>query len=447
MIDTVTCRPAPRLDEGDRDPPVLRLVYSPEFGVVRHRVYPLLVGDNFLGRSPEDPDAIAIPEDVRLSRHHAVVVVKATRDQEYRLIVRDLNSKNGTFVNRQRVERADTPLEVGDVLRAGDSFLVVAAAARGDQALPSLVGDSAAAAALRLGLHRLAPTKATVLLLGETGTGKEIAARALHDGSGRKGAFVDVNCAAVPTELGESLFFGTLRGAFTGASLASPGYFREADRGTLFLDEVGELPLALQAKLLRALETRTITPVGGARAEPVDVRVVAATNRDLLAEVSQGRFREDLYARLEDEVVRLPPLRHRREDIMPLFLCGAGPGKLQAGLRAELVEALLHHDYPRNVRELMKLAQHFGRAGAAHELLTRLCPSAAAPASAGAAAERKRVPPLVRPTREELEALLQKHAGVVQHSAEEYRCSARQLSRWIEEDGLDPASFRLARRR
>jgi len=444
MLQTVTRRPARRTDEKDRSPPVLRLVYCPTRGIVSDAVFSLLVGDNPLGREADDPDGIANPADLSLSRRHAVLTLKAPRTGAYNLTVRDLDSKNGTFVNQAKAEDAAISLQIGDVLRAGDSFFVVATAPVADAVIPTLIGVSAQAADLRDRLHRLAALPGNVLLLGETGTGKEVAAHALHDHSGRKGKFVDVNCGAVPAALAESLFFGQLAGAYTDAK-ASVGYFREAQRGTLFLDEVGELPLALQAKLLRALEQRTILPVGASQAEPVDVRVVAATNRELLSDVTAGRFREDLYARLEDEVVRLPPLRFRREDILPLFLCGHGrvpPPKLDA----ELVDALLHYDYPRNVRELVKIAAHLRTAGADQELWNRLRsvpPAASRPAASEP--ERKRTP-LVRPSRAALEDLLRKHAGVIQYAAEELGCSARHLSRWFEETGVDVTEFRPRRR-
>lgn len=196
MLQTVTRRPARRSDEKDRKPPVLRLVYCPPLSIVRDRVYPLLVGDNPLGREPDDPDGIAIPEDTALSRKQAVLTVKAPRLGEYNLTVSDLDSKNGTFVNQARVKGEAVSLEVGDVLRAGDSFFVLALAQAADVAIPALVGDSAQAAALRVRLHRLAALSSNVLLLGETGTGKEVAAHALHNHSGRKGKFIDVNCGA-----------------------------------------------------------------------------------------------------------------------------------------------------------------------------------------------------------------------------------------------------------
>ena len=181
-----------------------------------------------------------------------------------------------------------------------------------------LVGSSAAMREVQKSIGMLADSDATVLLLGETGTGKEVVARAIHR-HGRRGraSFVPVNCAAIPSELLESLLFGHVRGAFTGAVTDRPGSFREAQGGTLFLDEIGDMDLAMQAKLLRVLQERVVTPVGG-RAVPIDVRVIAATHRDLLQAVQEGKFREDLYYRLGVVPVSLPPLRDRLADIIPL---------------------------------------------------------------------------------------------------------------------------------
>ena len=231
---------------------------------------------------------------------------------------------------------------------------------RGGVGVDAIVGGSEAVQAVLRQVRKVAAQKTTVLVGGESGTGKELVARAIHDLSPRAGLpFVAVNCGAIPGELLESELFGHARGAFTDAVRAKKGLALEADGGTLFLDELGELPLPLQVKLLRFLQEGEVRPVGENRAVQVDVRVVAATARDLGAAVKAGQFREDLYWRLAVLEVRLPPLRERPEDVEPLarhFLARFAPLRPElAGLRftPEALEALRAHRWPGNVRELM----------------------------------------------------------------------------------------------
>ena len=202
---------------------------------------------------------------------------------------------------------------------------------------------------------RVAATDATVLVTGESGTGKELVARRIHVRSARaEGPFVAVNCAAIPGELLESELFGHARGAFTGAVKDRPGRFRQADRGTLFLDEVSEIPTALQGKLLRALQEKAVDAVGADAPVPVDARIVAATNRDLSARIRDGTFREDLFYRLNVVELPVPPLRERPEDIPPLvlsFLAGLAPGR-DIAIPPAVMEALVRRPWPGNVREL-----------------------------------------------------------------------------------------------
>ena len=214
---------------------------------------------------------------------------------------------------------------------------------------------------LRL-LERVAPTGVTVLIWGESGTGKELVARRLHTLSGRKGPFVAVNCSAIPEGLMESELFGHVKGSFTGAVSDKPGLFEEAQKGTLFLDEVGELPLPLQPKLLRALQEGKEKRVGGNREIAVDVRIVSATNKELQTEVRESRFREDLYYRLNVVALEIPPLRERREDIPFLayhFLrkYSQSFGRAFQGFDREALAALEGYDYPGNVRELENLVE------------------------------------------------------------------------------------------
>jgi two-component system NtrC family response regulator len=224
-----------------------------------------------------------------------------------------------------------------------------------------LVGSSPAMRQVHKRIGLAAASAAPVLVLGETGTGKDLVARALHRHSARAGGpFVAVNCAAIPPELLESELFGHVRGAFTGAAADRPGCFRAADRGVLLLDEIGDMALPVQAKILRALQQGEVTPVGSDRTVRVDVRVVAATHRDLAAAVRDGRFREDLYYRLDVLSIRVPPLRERLADIVPLaehFLRRAAGGATPKALSAGAAQALLQHRWPGNARELRNLME------------------------------------------------------------------------------------------
>ncbi len=209
-------------------------------------------------------------------------------------------------------------------------------------------------------VEKVAPSDATVLLLGESGTGKEVLAQGLHDASRRKGRFVAINCAAIPETLLESELFGYEKGAFTGATKATIGKIETANGGTLMLDEIGDLPMPLQAKLLRFLQERVIERVGGRQEIPIDVRVVGATHQDLKARIADGRFREDLYYRLAEIVVEIPPLRERLGD--PVLLSHAFARKFATDMRRpvptlsdDAVRALESHRWPGNVRELQNM--------------------------------------------------------------------------------------------
>jgi two-component system response regulator HydG len=254
--------------------------------------------------------------------------------------------------------------ERGERLRARLQRSAFAAGETSKYRFEGILGESAA---LRSALERAArviprPT-VTILLTGETGTGKELVARAVHyNGPRREAPFVDVNCAAIPEHLLESELFGHEKGAFTDARAAKPGLFELANGGTLFLDEVGHLALPLQGKLLRALEERTVRRVGGTRSIAIDVRVIAATHVDLAAAVRRGEFREDLYYRLNVVPIELPPLRARREDVVPLarhFLArfAAEYGLPTPALSPAAARALEARDWPGNVRELRNLME------------------------------------------------------------------------------------------
>jgi two-component system, NtrC family, response regulator HydG len=285
--------------------------------------------------------------------------LKVTRKDALFHVV-DAHSTNGTFLGPARIFDVEVPLPT--TLRVGETELVLEAAsatgsaAKKDTAFHGILGQDAGMRQLIELIQRVAPSSAAVAILGESGTGKELVARALHACSGRASApLIPVNCAAISKELIESELFGHEKGSFTGATNARKGAFEEADGGTLFLDEIGELPLDLQAKLLRALESGEIKRVGASRPMNVDVRVVAATNRDLLAASREGKFREDLYYRLCVIPLHLPPLRSRRGDVLALaehFVRTFAPKGQAVRLTPAALERLQAHGWPGNVREL-----------------------------------------------------------------------------------------------
>lgn len=221
-----------------------------------------------------------------------------------------------------------------------------------------IVGKSQVMQTLFHDASRLAKSDAPILILGESGTGKELLARAIHQESPRHDQpFVPINCASIPADLMESEFFGHVKGAFTGANEARKGLFQSAQGGSLFLDEIGEMPINLQAKLLRALQEKTVRPVGGEREEPVDVRIIAATHRNLEKEIEQENFRSDLFYRLETFSLRIPPLRERGTDIEHLVFAlidkhAEAQGKQIEQIEPEALNNLLNYAYPGNVREL-----------------------------------------------------------------------------------------------
>lgn len=228
---------------------------------------------------------------------------------------------------------------------------------------PQIVGSSDAMRRIAAQIDRVAPTESRVCILGETGTGKELVARTLHERSNRRnGPFVTLNCAAVPAELIESELFGHEKGAFTGAAARHIGKFEQANRGTLFLDEIGDMPLAMQAKLLRVLEQNEVERVGGTKPIPVDVRVIVATHRDLSRMVEDGKFRQDLFHRIYVFPLVLPPLRDRREDVPPLIehfarLVSAQNGWKPVVFSEEAIVRLEMYDWPGNIRELRNVVE------------------------------------------------------------------------------------------
>jgi DNA-binding NtrC family response regulator len=317
----------------------------------------LEAGEAVLGRD-KDCDLVLLDESV--SRHHARLVATSAG-----ILVEDMGSTNGITYLGKRFGRAT--LEVGARLGVG-SCTIDLLPLPDSEAMPlstkesygDLVGSSLPMRRLYASLELLEKSDAPVLVEGETGTGKELVARALHENGRRKGKpFVLIDCGNVPSYLMESELFGHRKGSFTGAVADRAGAFEAANTGTVFLDELGELPLELQPKLLRVLETGQVKRVGDVQHLPVDVRVIAATKRDLAHEVAENRFREDLFYRVAVVQLHLPPLRDRREDIPTLaqHLAVQISGGEVRTLPREAEEFFMHHDWPGNVRELRNVIQ------------------------------------------------------------------------------------------
>jgi two-component system, NtrC family, response regulator GlrR len=308
--------------------------------------------------------------DRAVSRLHAEL-----DPQESGLWVRDLGSLNGTFINGVRIKNGCIP--EGGTLKLGGTDLLTTYAPDPvkvelwpEPQFGPMVGPSLVMRELFARLARMARSDAPVLLMGETGTGKELAAQALHEHSSRAdGPFITVDCGALPETLLESELFGHDKGAFTGANRARPGAIESAQGGTVFLDEIGELPLSLQPKLLRAVEARTVRRLGETHHRPVDVRFIAATNRDLKLMVASRAFREDLYFRLAVLPVWIPPLRERRQDI-PALVDRLLPRGASLEVTPTLLRELTDRPWLGNVRELRNALERlavFGREGAGPE--------------------------------------------------------------------------------
>ncbi len=379
----------------------------------------------------------------------------------------DAGSKNGTIVNgaiakKQRLGDRDV-IELGRTLilfrcgHRGEGGAGAGADQRADlpaDALtppaPSLATFSRTLSRQLDGLSRLATATLPLLVLGETGTGKEVVARAAHTLSGRSGPFLAVNCGSLPATLVESELFGYKKGAFSGATDDRPGLVRAADGGTLFLDEIGDLPLAAQATLLRVLQEREVLPVGGTRAVAVDLRVVAATHRDLEAMVAKHGFRRDLLARLSGHRVRLPALVDRLEDLgllIAALLERAGGRARKAKFSVRAARALWAHTWPENVRELEQaLASAIGLAGDATVDFDHLPEAVRKPKPAHRDAkttlDAKPWHDDDASLRETLVSLLREHKGNVAMVARAMGKARMQIHRWVKRYGLSLETFR-----
>jgi transcriptional regulator with GAF, ATPase, and Fis domain len=384
-------------------------------------------------------------------------------------ILRDRQSTNGTFVDGYRIREAR--LEHGQELRIGDAILkfVTAeaehyAAYRLDgslspgaqrQSTPSLgliggyqmdrIGAQVQLIA-REGPH--ATTPLSVLLLGESGTGKEVVAQAIHAQSGRRGAFRAVNCAALPKDLVESELFGYRRGAFSGANRDKPGLIRMAHRGTLLLDEIGDMPLDAQAKLLRVLQSKELFPLGATEPEPVDVRIIGATHRNLDQLLKEGRFRQDLYARLNEYHMSLVPLRDRKEDIFMLlseFFRRHGKRELQVTF--PFMMALLHYDWPYNVRELESCAKRCvvltnGEALGEDMLTDDIAREMQDYGLEFIQAEPGKDQDASTPSQADIVALLERHQGNVAAVGRDLGKARMQIHRYLKRYGIDINNYR-----
>lgn len=351
------------------------------------------------------------------------------------LLVEDLGSRNGTFVGPARVSRALITPPGGAFVVGKTSVsarplrreLDVAVA----DSLPGVTGTSAAMRGVSRDVRRYASLRAPVLIQGESGTGKDVIARAIHELSRRRGAYIPINVSAFPETLVDAELFGHRKGAFTGALTSRAGAFEQADAGTLFLDEIADLVAAVQVKLLRVVEDGMVRPIGGAPTR-VDARIVSASWADLPELCRSGRFREDLYHRLSTFVIRLPPLRERKSDLAPL--CRALLGRIESELgekqlsTAALARLVAHH-WPGNVRELFSVLY---RAAAATSATTIGAEAIAFTSSLESAAERPRGPGVAK-------ALLREHGGNVSAAARAAGVARSTFRSWLQRgEALQP---------
>jgi DNA-binding NtrC family response regulator len=448
-------------------PPSLFVVLEAERPLSRGARYSLVGVERVtLGRGPSREGvrsddgrvlALQVPGKWMSSRHAVLRAVAAE------WIVEDAGSRNGTFVNGERVSSA--VVREGDVLEVGRVFLTLrgAPAARG----PIQRDEDAAVGSAPFGFRTLLPeleeayealtrivqkSVAPILLLGPTGSGKEVLARNVHARSGRAGSFVAVNCGALPPTLVESLLFGHVKGAFSGAERDEPGFLRAADRGTLLLDEIGDLPASSQAALLRVLQEKEVVPVGATRATKVDVRIVAATHRALPALIASGAFRADLLARLKGYSHRLPSLRERMPDFGVLLADVleqvAKANKVNATkltLMPDAGRALLAYEWPLNIRELYQTMGGMVALAVDHVLEVRHLPSeilvrSRPPLATSAAKEPDDRADSV--LRDRLIVLLNEHNGNITAVARAMEKGPTQIHRWIRRFEIDVEAYR-----
>jgi transcriptional regulator with PAS, ATPase and Fis domain len=449
-------------DAGRRDRPRghagLVLLYASEYASLP-AAWSLARETTVIGR--EATTDVVLPVSA-VSRRHVEV-----RRQGEDYVARDLGSRNGTLVNGHPVSEA--VLEPLDELRIGDAVLKFVDEGIEDHARYRVDGAMLGGAARRAPfsnalvgglqmdrilaeLYRIARAPLNVLLLGASGTGKEVVASELHRSSGRAGRFAAVNCAAIPGNLIESELFGFKRGAFSGADRDKPGLIRAADGGTLLLDEIGDMPLEAQAKLLRVLQAREVLPLGATAPEQVDVRIVGATHRDLGRLQAEGKFREDLFARLNEYTLVLPPLYERKEDVFMLlcsFLLRLGRPELKPSF--PYMTALLNYDWPYNVRELEACIKRSVALADGPVLLPEHLPEAVTFAMEGyghaapGPGQASRPPPAGTqgaPTEQELRELLHAHAGNIAAVGRVLGKARMQIHRWMKRYSIEVEDYR-----
>ncbi|MBA2544805.1 MAG: sigma 54-interacting transcriptional regulator [Deltaproteobacteria bacterium] len=441
---------------GPRPEPVLVLVLEcgrPRAGSVRYRLSEL-TGVS-LGRGADRRAeragtelTVRVPDKWMSSRHARI------EPSFGRWVLTDTESKNGSIVDGHTTKRAvltdGSLIELGHTLFLFFERLPIEAEAPGLLELTPVEGPPGFTTLMPfwnteiLRLRQIASSEIPMLIEGESGTGKEVIARAIHGQSGRRGAFVPVNCGALPDNLVESELFGYKKGAFSGAQSDHPGLVRSADAGTLFLDEIGDLPANSQAALLRILQEKEVMPVGGTRAVPIDLRVVAATHRDLDDMVADGSFRHDLFARLAGFRVTVPTLNERRSDLG--ILIGALHARLflgdHPGFDIDAARLLLRYPWPLNVRELEQAMATAQVLAGAELVRAEHLPDSVRTGRPPGAPRPVVLSETDQKVRDQVVASLREHQGNVSAVARALDKDRKQIQRWIKRFGLDPGSYR-----
>jgi len=436
----------------DDDPVTCRLL-ADVFGRDGHSVVGETDPHRALARAGRDPVDLAIL-DVRMPEMDGLTLLSGLRKRFPALPVVIMTAFGSIETAVQAiasgaVDYVSKPMDVEEIRATVRRALGRQAEAQAElpaagEELGGVVGRSPAMVEVYKTVARVAMARSTVLVLGESGTGKELIARAIHENSPRrKRPFVAVDCGALTETLLESELFGHVRGAFTGAVADSPGLFAEADGGTIFLDEIGDVSPALQGKLLRVLQEHQIRPVGGSMVRTVDVRVIAATNRDLATAVANGRFREDLYYRLKVVTMQLPPLRERREDI-PLLVdhlvrrAARECRKTVTGVSEAALALLCAYQWPGNVRELAHVLER-GVALAQHEILTAEdLPGEVRQTPASVAPPESDRPTLAELKRRYVQRIYEENGGNVSRAAAVLGVDRRSLYRMLQRYGVTP---------